>query len=90
MNKEHVLDDFCPACSKHLDAATDLLQPLERPGWGSISLCFYCLTLLRWNPAMKLQLGDVSELDADQLLYIAKLRRMITILRKEKVKNRRR
>lgn len=74
MNPDYVRDDYCPACGYHIDSASEPLQPLERPGWGDISMCLSCGSILRYNPAMKLQLADESELDAAQAAYIAKLR----------------
>jgi len=78
-NPNFVREDTCPACGHHLDSATEPLQPLERPGWGSISICINCKTVLRFNPAMKLQLADEHELDAEQLAHIRKIRTALTI-----------
>lgn len=66
MNEYVTPTDQCPFCSHSIDRAADLVVSAREdrpPRPGDLTLCLNCLTALEWNPEMRLQLFDETNLE---------------------------
>jgi hypothetical protein len=66
----------CPTCSKKLDASNGPGAPEE----GDLSVCAYCLTMLRYGPGLALRELRPEEFDAlhaDERAALIKARNLL-------------
>lgn len=70
----------CPFCGYILDRAAGIWPegPDRGPQPGDLTACVKCEAILEWNPAMRLQLFDETNVDPETKAQLAYLRLLLS------------
>jgi hypothetical protein len=59
---EKLKNTVCPQCNAPLDGATGITKPTSIPKAGDLTICGYCLSALKFNSDLSLQILPFDEI----------------------------